>query len=63
MNKKCPKCGSEDIEKVKLFGKEYLNCNNCGYDESDDFEIPSDKGGKKRRNVYRTGGGRRTSKK
>ncbi len=60
---KCPNCGSIDVEEVKLLGDHYsLHCNSCGYDE---FEDENSSGGKKKksRNVYRTGGGRRSVKK
>ena len=57
---KCPKCGSEDAEKIDIIGSKAIVCNNCGYDESEELENPESKGRKKGRNVYRTGGGRRS---
>ena len=48
--------GEEDIQ--------FLICLNCGYDESDDYEVPSErtsKGGKG--TPYKRGGSLRTQKK
>ena len=62
MKEKCPNCGSEDIEEVKLFGSSYISCNNCGYDKSEELDLNADGKKKKSRNVYRTGGARRSTK-
>lgn len=60
MKEKCSKCGSEDVEKVNVIGADILICNACGYDESEELANPDAKAGRKGRNVYRTGGGRRS---
>ena len=59
---KCPRCESENTEKIKILGSYSLHCNNCSYDESEELETQNEKSGKKSRNVYRTGGGRRSAK-
>jgi predicted Zn-ribbon and HTH transcriptional regulator len=61
MKTKCPKCKSDDIELVDIFDNEFIICNKCGYDESEDVDVVGDSGGKgKSRNVYRKGGGGRS---
>lgn len=60
---KCPRCGSENVEKVKILNSYSLYCNACGYDETEALEGFVEGKKKKSRNVYRTGGGKRSSKK
>ena len=63
----CPECGSKNVEYMKIFNEDCLVCRDCGYDEAKnmDLDISDDSSGKakgKSRNVYRTGGGRRSVK-
>ena len=61
----CPKCKSSDVKKVHILGGDFLICNNCGYDESEDLldvypEGRSTQKGKSGFTPYKRGGGRRT---
>ena len=65
--KKCPKCGSYDIEPYMYQLVEVMKCNLCGFDEGSAFDEPH--GRKKSQkakgnySVYKTGGSARTRKK
>ncbi len=65
--KKCPKCGSSDVKLVKYLGINIIKCNNCGFDESSQYDVyPEQKTSQEAKgkyNVYKTGGARRTVKK
>lgn len=60
---KCPKCKSENIEKVKISNTEGLVCNNCGYDETTDApEERTSQREKTHHSPYRKGGSLRSRK-
>ena len=65
--RKCPKCGSSDINIYNYLGIKTIKCDNCGFDESKIYDVaPEQKTSQKakgRYNVYKTGGSRRTKKK
>jgi uncharacterized Zn finger protein len=65
--KKCPKCGSSNVEEVLYSGTTLILCNECGYDERDEYDVvPEEKTSQKakgRYSPYKTGGKRRSSKK
>ena len=65
--KKCPKCGSYNIEPYLYQTAEVIKCNGCGYDEGGDLEqFPAEKTSQKAKgnySVYKTGGSRRARKK
>lgn len=57
--KKCPKCGSEDIEVTAGF----IECHKCGYDEGDEFGSERNRQkGKTGFTPYKRGGAKRTRK-
>ncbi len=64
--KLCPKCGSTKTESEAYIGIFILKCKNCGYDESDLYEIyPEQKTSQKAKGsftLYKAGGGNRTIK-
>lgn len=39
MNKKCPKCNSKDIKIVAYLDIEAIKCNDCGFDETEQYEV------------------------
>jgi len=39
MNKKCPKCKSENIKLVSYLSIKAVKCNDCDFDETKDYEI------------------------
>lgn len=63
--KKCPVCKSEDTIIREVESIEFLKCNNCKFDEAEDWDL-SEPGEKKsqrekgRYAVYKRGGGGRT---
>jgi ribosomal protein S27AE len=62
MARKCPKCGSEDVE---FDFDKLLNCKKCSYSESEDeinIDERSTQSEKRAYTPYRTGGGQRTKK-
>ena len=65
--KKCPKCGSYNVEPYLYQSSEVIKCNECGFDEGEEFEQhPTEKKSQKAKgkyNVYRAGGSRRARKK
>ena len=64
--KNCPKCSSNNVKIINYMGVKCIVCNNCGFDESKQFEVyPEDKKSQKAKNrytPYKTGGFRRTKK-
>lgn len=63
---KCPKCGSKDAEFFLIKKSKFLECNKCGYDESEGIlevypEERFSKGGKS--SPYKKGGHQRAMKK
>ena len=64
---KCPKCGSKNIKLYNYLGAKVVKCSNCGFDESNIYEVfPEEKTSQKakgRYTVYKTGGSLRTRKK
>ena len=65
MNRRCPKCGSENIEVYEDLA--FIKCHNCGYDELGSEPLPYDirksQRDKEKFNPYKQGGSRRTIKK
>ena len=65
--RKCPKCNSADIKFYTYLGIKTIKCNNCGFDESNIYDVyPEQKTSQKakgRYTVYKTGGSKRTIKK
>lgn len=65
--KKCPKCGSKDIKLKNYLGIRTIKCNNCGFDESNMYEVyPQQKTSQKAKgkyNIYKAGGSQRARKK
>lgn len=63
---KCPKCGSANIKFKNYLGIESIKCNNCGFDESNIYEVyPEQKTSQKAKGsytVYKKGGSQRTRK-
>ncbi len=65
--KKCPKCKSTKTEVVTISKTNFLKCNKCGFDESEDLleiypEARSTQSGKTKFSPYKTGGGKRSQK-
>ena len=64
---KCPKCGSGDVKFLKYLDIKVIKCSNCGFDESDVYDVyPEQKTSQKAKGsytVYKTGGSQRTIKK
>ena len=64
---KCPKCGSENIKFKNYLGIKAIKCNNCGFDESNIYEVyPEQKTSQKSKGkytIYKTGGSQRARKK
>jgi len=62
----CPRCKSENIKLVDYQGVKCLICKNCGYDETQQYEIyPEQKTSQKaksRYSPYKTGGSYRAKK-
>ena len=63
---KCPKCDSNHIDYVDEQGIKVLICLDCGYDESEEYEITAEeKSNQKAKGSYtryKTGGGKRSGK-
>ena len=65
MTKKCPICKSTNTVIEEVEGLDFLKCKDCGFDESEDWDL-SDPGEKKsqkakgRYSVYKRGGGGRS---
>ncbi len=63
--KKCPVCGSTDVEVFEEEGVEFIRCKKCGYDESVEYDEAypdqkSQRGGGG--SPYKRGGALRTQK-
>jgi len=65
--RKCPKCGSYNVEPYLFQSVEVMKCNECGYDEGEEFEhYPTEKTSQKAKgkySVYKKGGSQRARKK
>ena len=65
--RKCPKCGSYNVEPYLYQSVEVIKCNNCGFDEGSAYDVfPEEKTSQKAKGGYtnyKTGGSRRTVKK
>ncbi len=66
MRNKCPKCSSSNARIIDYFGVKCVVCNNCGYDESKQYDVyPGEKKSQKekgRHTPYKVGGFRRGKK-
>ena len=66
IKKRCPKCNSNKIKIIKYMGVECIICNNCGFDESSQYEVfPEEKKSQRAKGkytVYKAGGFGRTKK-
>lgn len=50
---KCPKCNSNKIKIINYMGIECVICNNCGFDETESYEVfPEDKKSQKAKGSY-----------
>lgn len=60
MPNKCSKCMSINVKLVEYMGSKFVLCNDCGYDQRDQFDVyPEDKvsqKAKKEFNPYKSGG-------
>ena len=65
--RKCPKCGSYNVEPYFYQSAEVIKCNGCGFDEGAEFEqYPAKKASQKAKgkySPYKAGGSQRTRKK
>ena len=63
---KCPKCNSSKVKTVEYLGVKCIKCDNCGYNESQQYEVyPEEKTSQKakgRYTPYKAGGSRRAKK-
>ena len=63
---KCPKCESGSVELVNYMEIKCLKCNNCGFDETSEYEVyPQQKTSQKAKgsySPYKKGGHGRTAK-
>ena len=67
MARKCPNCGSENTKEVEISNSKFLQCDECGFDESEDLldvypEHRSTQSGKSGFSPYKKGGSFRTRK-
>lgn len=64
---KCPKCGSNKVDKVEEQDAMFLVCSSCGYDEREAMNVlPEERSRQFRKSEnspYKVGGPRRTQKK
>lgn len=62
--KKCPICKSTDIKIEIIDDLEFIKCNKCRFDETEDYEVyPEEKSGQKGKSgftPYKRGGGSRS---
>ena len=62
--KKCPICKSIKIKLEVIGDLEFIKCESCGFDESQDYEVyPEEKSGQKGKSgftPYKRGGGSRS---
>ena len=50
---KCTKCSSKDIKLVKYLGIDCIVCKNCGFDETESYEVfPEEKNSQKAKGSY-----------
>lgn len=65
--RKCPKCGSYNVEPYLYQSVEVIKCNGCGFDEGSDYDIvPEQKASQKAKGKYtpyKAGGSGRARKK
>lgn len=66
MNKKCPKCKSENIKLVDYLSIKAVKCNDCGFDETNEYEVFPEQRETQREKTkftpYKKGGKARTRK-
>ena len=66
IKKSCPKCKSDKIKIISYIGVKCIICNNCGFDESSQYEVyPEEKKSQKAKekySVYKAGGFSRVKK-
>ena len=53
--KNCPKCSSNNVKIINYLGVKCVVCNNCGFDETKQYEVFSEE---KRRNLEELFSGR-----
>ena len=60
MKSKCPKCKSSNVKIINYMGVKCVKCNNCGFDESKQYEVyPEEKTSQKEKSrftPYKVGG-------
>ena len=65
--RKCPKCGSYNVEPYLYQSVEIIKCDDCGFDEGTEFEqLPTEKTSQKAKGKYtpyKAGGSQRARKK
>ena len=65
--RKCPKCGSYNVEPYMYESAEVIKCSDCGFDEGSEFEqYPTEKTSQKAKGSYtpyKAGGSQRARKK
>ncbi|MAH33526.1 hypothetical protein CL615_03980 [archaeon] len=63
---KCPKCSSGNIKTISYLGIECIICNDCGYDETKQYEVYPEKNKSQKQKgkytPYKTGGFKRSRK-
>jgi len=63
--KKCPECNSDNVHIIKIGKKAHIVCNDCFYDETNEFDVYPEQREtqreKARYSPYKTGGSRRTA--
>ena len=64
---KCSRCDSEKVKVIEILGSEFLQCEECGLDESEEFlevypEGRSTQSQKGKFSPYKKGGSLRTKK-
>jgi len=57
----CPRCKSENVKVVKHLTIKCIICNDCGYDERDQYDVYPENKTKHYKDPYKAGGPRRTS--
>jgi len=52
MESKCPKCNSGKVKLVDYLGIKCIVCNDCGFDETKQYEVYSEKKSQKEKGMY-----------
>ena len=53
IKKSCPKCNSSNVKIIDYLGVKCVKCNNCGYDESRQYDVyPEEKASQKEKGSY-----------